>query len=113
MPHFLSKVLVVNIKSASSPIRLCINPAVRHRALPPSSGKLAVPPAKLTFNDTIYQYGGSLITPEILYLHQTVPVQLSAADIKVAFRQIALAPDTQFRCLVHRLKNKAGCHPRP
>ena len=65
--HFLSPVLVVNLKSSSSPIRLCINPAVCHPGLVGNNGHH--PPVYLTFNDTVHAYGGSLITPKYFALH--------------------------------------------
>ena len=102
----VSPVLVIDLKSSSSPIRLCINPAVCHQTL---AGNDDNPPlAFLTFNDTVHVYGGSLIMPKYFALHQSLAVQLSAADLKAAFRQIAIDQNTQYRCLMHRLRDENG-----
>ena len=112
--HFLAPLLIVNLKSASSPLRLCQNPAARHRTFPPSpsspsSAALSPqPPAYLSFNETIHQYGGDLITPEKFSLFQTTALALSAGDVGSAFRQIELHRNSQMLGLSHRLKSKKG-----
>ena len=106
-PHFLSPVLVVNLKSMSSLVRLFNNPAVSHQML----AKLDLPdPGKkyLTYNNTVFTYSGDLTTPENFAMYQSCSVMICAADIKAAFRQIALDQDAQFRSIVFRLKDKHG-----
>ena len=106
-PYFLSPVLVVNLKSMSSLVRLCINPAVSHPMLArpdlPDSVKRC-----LMYNDTVFTYSGDLITPEKFAMYQTCSVMICVVDSKAAFRQIALDQDAQFHSIVFRLKDKHG-----
>ena len=108
--HFLAPLLIVNLKSVSSPLRLCQNPAAKHKLsdFPPSSRPPKTLPAKLALNDTVHQYGGSLITPEQFSLYQSTSIVLSAGDVAGAFRQIRLHPLTQMMSLSHKLKSKQG-----
>ena len=108
--HFLTPLLIVNLKSLTSPIRLCQNQATKHT---PSLPKLSSPPhsaipKKLSFNDTVHKYGGSLITPSQFTLHQSTAVALTAADVCGAFCNVALHKATQLMSLGNRLKNHAG-----
>ena len=108
--HFLAPLLIVNLKSVSSPIRLCQNPAAKHKLLA-SSPRFCLPknlPAKLAFNDTVHQYGGSLITPDKFSLYQSTSIVLSAGDVAGAFRQIRLHPHSQMMGLSHKLKSRLG-----
>ena len=117
--HFMSPVLVINLKSSSSPVRLCINPAVRHKILDSLDAK-DVGSLTLTYNDTVFTYTGDLITPDLFAMFQSCGLMICAADIKAAFRQIALDMDSQFRSIVLRLKDREGnpslteseCHSR-
>ena len=101
--HFLAPLLVVNLRSLTSPGRLCQNPATKHRV-----ENLTSSVKTLSFNDTLYQYGGSLITPEQFCLYQNTALQLTGADIKAAFRCLRMQVTSQMKCLTYRLKSKQG-----
>ena len=108
--HFLAPLLIVNLKSTSSPLRLCQNPAAKHKIVDglPSLHPSRPPPGRLTLNDTVHQYGGTLITPDKFSLFQSTSVVLSAGDVAGAFRQIRLHPNTQLMSLSHKLKSRKG-----